>query len=339
MVAVLSLNNATSVITGSTGVTGWTLLDSATSGTMQTFVYTKVAVAADAGKTARFQMDTPAKYTMTIAVYSGDMLAPQFAKASETTTQAGHTTPTIEAGPGDWALSYWADKSSATTAFTLPPEVTQRQAICGTSTGRICSALADSNAGVAAGTVRRPDRHLGRPLRQRDDVDDPAPPGDLRGRPAAALGIAGLLGGPGLSSSRCCACISDEPAWAGPVRHAPYPGRSDNGSTASSSWSANPRARADVEEDPDTAPRRSTGLEASTTSGWRRQRVAATCSASGPAALRHSAQRSPSSWRSAARTCGRSSRPPESPERPCCPEQARSRRAAGASRSEPSPTC
>ncbi len=151
MVAVLSLNNATSVITGSTGVTGWTLLDSATSGTMQTFVYSKVAVAADAGKTARFQMDTPAKYTMTIAVYSGDMLAPQVAKASETTTQAGHSTPTIEAGPGDWALSYWADKSSATTAFTLPPEVTQRQAICGTSTGRICSALADSNAGVAAG--------------------------------------------------------------------------------------------------------------------------------------------------------------------------------------------
>ena len=52
-------------------------------------------------------------------------------------------------------MSYWADKSAATTAFTLPGEVTQRQAICGTNAGHICSALADSNGGVSAGHVRR----------------------------------------------------------------------------------------------------------------------------------------------------------------------------------------
>ena len=63
---------------------------------MQTFVYTKVAAAGDAGKTARFTMDAAAKYTLTIAAYSGDMLAPQVAKASETVVRAGHTTPTID---------------------------------------------------------------------------------------------------------------------------------------------------------------------------------------------------------------------------------------------------
>ena len=152
MIAVLSINNVTSTITGSTGVTGWTLLDSAASGTMQTFVYTKVVAAADAGKTARFTMSAAAKYTMTIAVYSGDMLAPQVAKASETVVRAGHTTPTIDAGAGDWALSYWADKSSATTSIPAPGEVTHRQGICGTSTGRICSELADSNGPLVAGT-------------------------------------------------------------------------------------------------------------------------------------------------------------------------------------------
>ena len=89
---------------------------------------------------------------MTLAVYSGDMLAPQVAKASETVIQAGHTTPTLEAVAGDWALSYWADKSSATTAYTLPGGVTQRQAACSTNAGRICSALADSGGPVAAGT-------------------------------------------------------------------------------------------------------------------------------------------------------------------------------------------
>ena len=152
MIAVLSINNVTSTITGSTGVTGWTLLDSAPSGTMQTFVYTKVAASADAGKTARFTMSAAAKYTMTIAVYSGDMLAPQVAKASETVARPDHTTPTIEAGAGDWALSYWADKSSATTAISAPGAVTHRQGTCGTSTGRVCSELADSNGPLTAGT-------------------------------------------------------------------------------------------------------------------------------------------------------------------------------------------
>ena len=152
LLLVLSLNDATRVAgTPTSGVTGWTLVDTATSGTMQTIVYTKVAAPGDGGKTVRFTLDAAAKYTLTVAVYRGDMLAPQFVKASETVVQAGHTTPTLEAGPGDWAVSYWADKSSATTAFTLPGEVTQRQAICSANAGHICSALADSNGGVSAG--------------------------------------------------------------------------------------------------------------------------------------------------------------------------------------------
>jgi PKD repeat protein len=152
LLLVLSLNDATRVAgTPTSGVTGWTLVDTAISGTMQTLVYTKVAAAGDGGKTVRFSMDAAAKYTLTVATYSGDMLAPQFAKASETVLQAGHTTPTLTAGAGDWTVSYWADKSSATTAYALPAEVTQRQAICGANAGRVCSVLADSNAGVAAG--------------------------------------------------------------------------------------------------------------------------------------------------------------------------------------------
>ena len=117
LLMVLSLNDTTRTVGTPTGVTGWTLVDTATSGTMQTNVYTKVAAAADAGKTVRFAMDAAAKYTLTVAAYTGDMLAPQFAKASETVVRAGHTTPTVEAGAGDWAVSYWADKSSATTGL------------------------------------------------------------------------------------------------------------------------------------------------------------------------------------------------------------------------------
>jgi PKD repeat protein len=152
LVMVLSLNDAARTVSAMSGVTGWTLLDTATGGTMQTLVYTKTASAGDVGKTARFTLDLAAKYTLTMASYSGDMLAPQLAKASETVVRAGHTTPTVDAEAGDWAVSYWADKSSATTGYTLPGEVTQRQATCGANAGRVCSVLADSGGVVAAGT-------------------------------------------------------------------------------------------------------------------------------------------------------------------------------------------
>lgn len=152
LLMVLSINEPTRTVGSASGVTGWTLVDSAVSGTMATHVFTKVAAAGDAGRTTRFAMDGAAKYTLTIAAYSGDMLAPQFAKASESVSRTGHTTPTLAAAEGDWAVSYWADKSSATTAISVPAEVTARQAICGTNAGRTCSVLADSAGGVQAGS-------------------------------------------------------------------------------------------------------------------------------------------------------------------------------------------
>jgi PKD repeat protein len=152
LLLVLSLNDSTRTLGEITGVTGWTLLDTATSGTMQTNVYTKVAAAGDAGRTVRFSMDAAAKYTLTAAAYSGDMLEPQLAKASETVVRSGHTTPVLDARSGDWAVSYWADKSSATTSFALPSAVTQRQAVCSVNAGHVCSVLADSGGGVPDGT-------------------------------------------------------------------------------------------------------------------------------------------------------------------------------------------
>lgn len=150
---VLSVNANNRVLGTPTGVTGWNLVDTATTSGMATTVYTKVAAAADAGKTARVPMDLAAKYTMTLAAYSGDMLAPQVTKATETVATASHTTPTANADAGAWVVSYWADKSSATTQYTLPGGVVDRGFICGTSTGRICSDLVDGAGPSAAGQV------------------------------------------------------------------------------------------------------------------------------------------------------------------------------------------
>jgi hypothetical protein len=149
---ILSLNDATRVVGDPSGVTGWTLVDSVTSGTMRTLAYSRTAQAGDAGRTVRFSMDAAAKYTLTVAAYSGDTLEPRMARTAETTVRTAHTTPVLDAAAGDWVVSYWADKSSATTAFALPSTVTSRQTSCGANAGHVCSVLADSAGPVPGGT-------------------------------------------------------------------------------------------------------------------------------------------------------------------------------------------
>ncbi|HRK46898.1 MAG TPA: PKD domain-containing protein, partial [Nocardioides sp.] len=118
LIMVLSLNANNRVMSTPTGVTGWTVLDTTTSGTMQTRVYTKIAAASDANKKVTVTLDGAAKYTMSVADYAGVRTgALVHADFAETVTRAGHTTPTVDAPAGSWVVSYWADKSAATTGF------------------------------------------------------------------------------------------------------------------------------------------------------------------------------------------------------------------------------
>ena len=152
LVMVLTLNASNRVLSAPTGVTGWDILDTTTSGSMITRVYTKIATAADANKKVTVTLDASAKYTMTVADYSGVRAkALVHADLAETVNQTGHTTPTVDAPAGSWVISYWADKSTATTGFSLPGSVTGRHALCGTGSGHVCSSLADSGGAVPTG--------------------------------------------------------------------------------------------------------------------------------------------------------------------------------------------
>ncbi|MCW2797923.1 PKD domain-containing protein, partial [Nocardioides sp.] len=152
MVMVLTLNASTRVLSDPTGVTGWTVLGTTTSGSMQTRVYTKTATADDANKKVIVTLDAAAKYTMTVADYSGVRAGSiVYADFAETVTRAGHATPVVDAPAGSWVVSYWADKTSTTTGFALPGSVTGRHALCSTGTGHVCSSLADSNGAVPTG--------------------------------------------------------------------------------------------------------------------------------------------------------------------------------------------
>ncbi|MGD9958239.1 PKD domain-containing protein [Nocardioides sp.] len=150
LVLALSLNSTARTFTGPSGA-GWTLLDNVVAGDMRTVVWTKEVQVGDAGTSVSVPLNGAAKYTATIAAYAGVSTPLVFASAADTVNHTARTTPTLTAPQGAWLISYWADKSSATTAWTTPAEVTARQSACGADTGRICSAFADSGGVVPSG--------------------------------------------------------------------------------------------------------------------------------------------------------------------------------------------
>ncbi len=148
-------------VTVTTPPAGWTLEGSQTSGTdMKTFLYSRVAVANDAGKNAAVTFSATAKASLNLVAYDGTAADPvaTFASAGETTSRSTHTTPaSTVATAGSYVVSYWADKSSATTtAWTLPAGQTQRSTAAGTGSGRVSAVVSDPNApsGTGATTPR-----------------------------------------------------------------------------------------------------------------------------------------------------------------------------------------
>lgn len=152
---VLVFTRATTATwTGPAGVTGWTQRDQVTNGSIISTVWTKTAVAADAGKTVSMNSSAFALGALTLSAYSGvnNSVAPTIVDRSDSNT-TNHVTPTATVANGDWVVSYWGDKSDTGAGWTAPAGVSVRDTISDTAgTTRFGSLLADSGAGVTAGT-------------------------------------------------------------------------------------------------------------------------------------------------------------------------------------------
>jgi PKD repeat protein len=156
---VLLATTATTVTVSSpSGGTGWQQISSVpmggTNGT--TTVWSKVAAAGDAGQTITVNLSAIAKTGVTLLAYTGtDTTNPVSAvqASAETVNQTGHTTPSVSvARAGSLVVSYWADRSSTTTAWTPPSAETLRSQTIGAGGGHISTLVTDSGTGVAAGT-------------------------------------------------------------------------------------------------------------------------------------------------------------------------------------------
>lgn len=138
-----------------TGVGTWTLLATQPAGTMVTRVYSRVAAAGDAGKTVSVALGAFAKVDLQLVAYRGTG-APSpidvIATRADTTSTASHITPIISVNDDkSWVVSYWADKSTSTTSWTVPTGVVTREIVLGSGSGYVTSALADSGAAVLPG--------------------------------------------------------------------------------------------------------------------------------------------------------------------------------------------
>jgi hypothetical protein len=121
-----------------------------------TTVWRKAAVAGDAGSTIRLTSGTTyVKVALTLAAYRGaDTIDPlvRITGAAEQGSSASHTTPTAANDTnGAWRLSYWSDRNSLTTGWTVPAGESFRAGSAGTGGGRVSALLTDSAAPLVAG--------------------------------------------------------------------------------------------------------------------------------------------------------------------------------------------
>jgi PKD repeat protein len=154
MLLFVTTNKALSATT--TPPAGWTVEGTRLASTdTETTLYSRVAVANDAGRNAALTFSETTKAALTLLAYDGTAADPvaTFASASETVFRAAHTTPaSTVATAGSYVVSYWADKSASdVTGWTLPAGQTQRSIALGIGAGRITSVASDSNAPSGTG--------------------------------------------------------------------------------------------------------------------------------------------------------------------------------------------
>lgn len=136
---------------------GWTLVADKviSSGDLQTRVFAHRGTAGDAGSTVRFALSAMTKVDVTLLAYSGVQAASPIAAVAmgeEIATTTVHVAPSLASVPASaWVVSYWAEKSSTSSDWVGPGDMTQRGESVGTGSGRILSLTADSGAAVTAG--------------------------------------------------------------------------------------------------------------------------------------------------------------------------------------------
>ena len=164
----VSVNTAGITTSLPTGLTGWTQLTKLTNSNLETTVFGRTAVAGDAGRTVSVRLTKAERLDMQLVDYTGVATGSvPFTTARDNTTST-HVAPAISVTPsGSWVLTYWSDRSSGTTKWTLPAAVSARKVAVGTGNARVSGVIADSGAPTPSRCPSEPYRNDERHQRAR----------------------------------------------------------------------------------------------------------------------------------------------------------------------------
>ena len=151
LVGVFSTNG---VVEAVDGPAGWQASALTSTASLTSAIWTREAVAGDAGSTVSVQTPRYMRGNLVVAAYRGaDVAAAEVVLEPETVSRSNHTTPAVLADAGDWVASYWADKTASTTQWQVPAGVQARETGAGPGAGHLSWLYGDSDGPVAAGAA------------------------------------------------------------------------------------------------------------------------------------------------------------------------------------------
>ncbi len=144
--------------TPQTAPSGWQVVKTASSSTMYSTVWQRVATGSDPGNSVTVSFGTQlTKATVQLLAYSGTNAAGPLASAVARTGSSSLTTfatpATTVTTPGSWVVSYWSSRSSSATRWITPSGMTARSTSDGTGGGHIDALIGDIAGPAAPGSV------------------------------------------------------------------------------------------------------------------------------------------------------------------------------------------
>jgi PKD repeat protein len=154
----LVLVASSAVATPQTTPSGWQVVKTASTASMYSTVWQRVATAADPGSVVTVTFGTTlVKGSLQVLAYTGTASAAPVASAvsrsGSTSLTSFATPPTTVTVPGSWVLSGWFARSTYATTWLSPAGLVVRSRSDGTGGAHIDAMLADPGAPAAAGTV------------------------------------------------------------------------------------------------------------------------------------------------------------------------------------------
>jgi PKD repeat protein len=134
---------------------GWTQVGSTTTDVLRTTVFRRIAATGVAGSVVTVPVGVMGKNSAVLGAYSGvDPGAPVAqAVALSDQNKTAHISPVVSVTSGQGVVSYWVDRSSAASGWTVGAGALERIEAVGSGSGRHSAVLADAGAPVATGSA------------------------------------------------------------------------------------------------------------------------------------------------------------------------------------------